>query len=178
MGKLSKSIIMTKAETLSLCRHIEQIVVNVFALDYNDYQAHKIGKKQEYAECRFVVSAMCKKYVKGASLKIIGQLLKKEHSTALFNINRCYELAEIDANYRAKIEQCDADIVASGVLTARKPAYFLGFTDNLNFNRYHISEAIEAIIDAGYYLTDINSIITFKTELKTVGGVIFLGGVD
>lgn len=169
---------MTRQQTLSLCKHIEQIVVNVFALDYEDYQAHKGRRFKDYAECRYVVTMMCRKHVKGASLKIIGELLKLDHSAVLFGANKAYQLAEIDANYRAKIKQCDADIVASGVLTARKPAYFLGFTENLNFNRYHISEAIEMINDAGYYLTDINSIITFKTELKTVGGVVFLGGVD
>jgi hypothetical protein len=169
---------MTRQQTLSLCSHIEKIVVNVFALDYEDYQDHKGTRHKEFAECRYIVSMMCRKHVESATFSIIGSMLKLKHVAILLGIKKAFQLAEIDASYRQRIERADADIIASGILKARKPAYFLGFTDSIDFSHYNISRAIETIINAEYYLTDINSIIALKTELKTVDGVVFLGGVD
>ena len=169
---------MTRQQTLSLCSHIERIVVDVFALDYNEYQYHKGKRHKDFAECRYIVSMMCRKHVESATFSTIGSMLKLQHASILLGIKKAFQLAEIDASYRQKIELADAKIIASGILKVRKPAYFLGFTDSIDFSHHNISWAIETIINAEYYLTDINSIIALKTELKTVEGVVFLGGVD
>ena len=169
---------MTKQETRQLIIEVEKIVVQTFQLSFEEYQEAKTTSKHEFAECRYVVSMMCKKYIAGCSLTAIGEVLKKNHSTILLGIKKGLELAEIDPIYRQKIEQSSINVMASGILTARKPAYFLGWCSGGKYDKEHIQQAVEKIISFGYYLTDVNSITTFKTELKEIGGVIFLAGVD
>ena len=169
---------MTKQQTLSLCASVERIVVEQFALDYEMYQSHKKTRKKEYAECRFVVAMMCKKHIKSATLTIIGEMLKLNHASVLLGIKKAAQLSEVDAKYRENIEVSDAKIIEKGIMTMKKPAYFLGFVDSLDFSYRNIHQAIDTLNNAGFYIADLTSVMLNKSELKSIDGVVFLGGVD